>query len=218
MARPPVPNYQFSLLGGLIVLASACSSGSSNDPDTNPSPTANSSNLTTNTTSNPTSASGSATASSNTAAIGELDTTALDAIKGTQQVLLRLSAADASSETLNRPATKYNVSIVDRKPATQGGMIRKTRGATSMSDQLVVVAFSKRLNKELAQVTVANPRFSFTETVNENSELSGSVRYPKSASVWLEIPNNPNIDQLKVLEPRWNGQAYTLALVGVSDL
>lgn len=130
---------------------------------------------------------------------------------------LRLSW-EADKAALPSPSAEQHgnapgrVALLGTAARRVGGLPRE-RSAELSPTQVVVVALDAKGRLRWCGL-VADPRLLRAEVADPGVELSGQVIYRESAEFFVNYPDDELIDEIRLYHPDWDGQKFSLALVG----
>lgn len=104
------------------------------------------------------------------------------------------------------------VSLARAAVRREGGL-PKQRSAELSPTQVVVVALDAGGRARWCGV-VADPRLLRAEAPGPDGELSGQVIYKDAAEFVVAYPDDEAIREIRLYHPDWDGQNFSLALVG----
>jgi hypothetical protein len=126
---------------------------------------------------------------------------------------------EADKSTLPSPAAvqyrnaKGRVAPAGASRRREGGM-PKQRSAELSPTQVVVVALDSGGHMRWCGL-VADPRLLRAEASDPGGELTGQVLYKESAEFVVQYPDDDAVTEVRLYHPDWDGQKFSLALVGV---
>ena len=89
------------------------------------------------------------------------------------------------------------------------GTVSRRRSVELSSDQVVISALNAR-GEELFRDVTPDPRILRSEGPGPNDELTGVVLYHANAEFLINVPDDPEISEIKLYHPRWNGRVFDL--------
>ena len=125
---------------------------------------------------------------------------------------------EADKAALPRPAAvQYKnapgrVALAGAALRREGGL-PKQRSAELSPTQVVVVALDAEGRMRWCGL-VADPRLLRAEWPGPDGELTGQVLYKESAEFIVQYPDDESINEIRLYHPDWDGQKFSLALVG----
>jgi hypothetical protein len=125
---------------------------------------------------------------------------------------------EADKAALPGPAAAQYKNAAGRVTLSQSAVRRegglpKQRSAELSPTQVVVVALDSG-GRMLWCGLVADPRLLRAELPGPGGELSGQVIYKESAEFVLHYPDDEAVSEIRLYHPDWDGQQFSLALVG----
>jgi hypothetical protein len=93
------------------------------------------------------------------------------------------------------------------------GVLPKQRSAELSPTQVVVVALDAEGRMRWCGL-VADPRLLRAEAPGEDGALTGQVLYKESAEFVIQYPDDEAVAEVRLYHPDWDGQKFSLALVG----
>lgn len=117
--------------------------------------------------------------------------------------------APASAQNRNAPGRV----TLSRASARRAGALPKQRSAELSPTQVVVVALDAEGRMRWCGL-VADPRQLRAEAPGPDGELTGRVVYKESAEFVVSYPDDDRIAELRLYHPDWDGQNFSLELVG----
>lgn len=93
------------------------------------------------------------------------------------------------------------------------GALPKQRSAELSPMQVVVVALDSE-GRMLWCGLVADPRLLRAEVPGSGGELTGQVIYQESAEFVVQYPDDEAVTEVRLYHPDWDGQKFSLELVG----
>jgi hypothetical protein len=100
-----------------------------------------------------------------------------------------------------------------RAAERRAGALPKQRSAELSSGQVVVVALDAA-GRMLWCGLVEDPRLLRAEWPGPDGQLTGQVIYRESAEFVVEYPDDEAIAEVRLYHPDWDGQKFSLKLVG----
>lgn len=100
-----------------------------------------------------------------------------------------------------------------RAAVRREGGLPKQRSAELSPTQVVVVALDAE-GRMLWCGLVADPRLLRAETPGPDGELTGQVLYRESAEFVVQYPDDEAVAEVRLYHPDWDGQKFSLELVG----
>ena len=97
--------------------------------------------------------------------------------------------------------------------ARRDGALPKQRSAELSPTQVVVVALDSEGRMRWCGL-VADPRLLRAEVPGPGGELTGQVIYRESAEFVVQYPDDEAVSEIRLYHPDWDGQKFSLALVG----
>jgi len=97
--------------------------------------------------------------------------------------------------------------------ARREGALPKQRSAELSPTQVVVVALDAEGRMRWCGL-VADPRLLRAEAPGPDGELSGQVIYRESAEFVVQYPDDELVTEVRLYHPDWDGQKFSLELVG----
>ena len=107
---------------------------------------------------------------------------------------------------------KGRVALAQAAVRREGGL-PKRRSAELSPTQVVVVALDAEGRMRWCGL-VADPRLLRAEVSDPGGELTGRVIYRDSAEFVLQYPDDETITEIRLYHPDWDGQKFSLALLG----
>jgi len=136
-----------------------------------------------------------------------------EAAGGSEDLVIRVP--DAVSPTAPRPVSAPALPLLARTALPIAAV--RERDPQLSSERLVVIAFTP--DGTVADWRVAaDPRIVRAEQPDQTGLLSGQVLRRTGADLHVTIAMLPSISQIRVYQPRWNGAAFDLELVGSVDV
>lgn len=115
----------------------------------------------------------------------------------------------SAAQYRNAPGRVALMSAVARR---EGGL-PKQRSAELSPTHLVVVALDAEGQMRWCGL-IADPRLLRAEGPGPDGQLTGQALYKESAEFVLQYPDDETITELRLYHPDWDGQKFSLALVG----
>lgn len=100
-----------------------------------------------------------------------------------------------------------------RAAVRREGALPKQRSAELSPTHVVVVAFDAEGRMRWCGL-VADPRLLRAEVPGPDGELTGQVIYRESAEFVVSYPDDESIKEIRLYHPDWDGQQFSLELVG----
>lgn len=125
---------------------------------------------------------------------------------------------EANKAALPGPASAQYRNAAGRVALSQASVTRegglpKQRSAELSPTQVVVVALDSEGRMRWCGL-VADPRLLRAEAAGPGGELSGRIIYRESAEFAVRYPDDESIKEIRLYHPDWDGQKFSLALVG----
>lgn len=125
---------------------------------------------------------------------------------------------EADTAALPGPAAAQYKNAAGRVALSQSAVRRegglpKQRSAELSPTQVVVVALDSE-GRMLWCGLVADPRLLRAEVPGPGGELTGRVVYKESAEFVVHYPDDEAVSEIRLYHPDWDGQKFSLALVG----
>ena len=125
---------------------------------------------------------------------------------------------EADKASLPKPAAAQYVNAPGRVALSQAavrreGALPKQRSAELSPTQVVVVALDAE-GRMLWCGLVNDPRLLRAELPGPDGELRGQVSYGESAEFFVAYPDDESISEIRLYHPDWDGQKFSLGLVG----
>jgi hypothetical protein len=125
---------------------------------------------------------------------------------------------EADKAALPRPAAAQNRNAPGRvallsASARRAGALPKQRSAELSPTQVVVVALDSEGRMRWCGL-VEDPRLLRAEAPGPDGELTGQVIYRESAEFVVQFPDDEAIAEVRLYHPDWDGQKFSLELVG----
>ncbi len=135
--------------------------------------------------------------------------------KNAVEVFLSLTPAPSnqfkSEPHEQEPALIYKVTITKQRPIA--GPLPRARHSKLISNQLVIVAADSQ-GTEITRVRVRDPRQIRSEFPDLVGQLKSQTLYRDHVELSIVLPNNPNIGQIRIYQPKWTGSDFMLQLIG----
>lgn len=100
-----------------------------------------------------------------------------------------------------------------QEAVSRAGSLPKQRSAELSPTQVVVVALDAEGRMRWCGL-VADPRLLRAELPGPDGELSGQVVYKDSAEFVVQYPDDDAVAEVRLYHPDWDGQKFSLELVG----
>jgi len=114
--------------------------------------------------------------------------------------------------------TQPSTSIFNlRERRRVSGTLPKHRNPQLSEDHVVVEALDAQGSLIHSQV-IPDPRVLRAELAGPNGELHGQILHHAATELLITLPDNPAITELRVYDPRWNGNTFLLDLLGTINL
>jgi len=107
---------------------------------------------------------------------------------------------------------KGRVALAQASVSREGGLPRQ-RSAELSPTQVVVVALDAAGRMRWCGL-ITDPRLLRAELPGPDGELSGQVIYKESAEFVLQYPDDDAVTEVRLYHPDWDGQKFSLELVG----
>lgn len=125
---------------------------------------------------------------------------------------------EADKAALPRPAAAQYKNAPGRvallgASARRDGALPKQRSAELSPTQVVVVALDAEGRMRWCGL-VADPRLLRAEVPGPDGVLSGQVIYRESAEFVIQYPDDEAVTEVRLYHPDWDGQKFSLELVG----
>jgi hypothetical protein len=125
---------------------------------------------------------------------------------------------EADKAALPRPAAAQYRNAPGRvallsASARREGALPKQRSAELSPTQVVVVALDAEGRMRWCGL-VTDPRLLRAEVPGPDGELSGQVIYRESAEFVVQYPDDEAVTEVRLYHPDWDGQKFSLELVG----
>ncbi len=128
------------------------------------------------------------------------------------QLQLRWDEAPAASRLSTEPISPGgSIEILTRKE-TPGPMPRR-RALNLAPDRILIVGVDSQ-SKLRSWLVIPDPRVIRAEGPGPDGRLTGTVVQRDNLDFFVDVPDDPNISELRIYEPQWNGQAFDLVLIG----
>ena len=147
--------------------------------------------------------------------VGTADITSASASRSHRE--LRVSW-EADKAALPKPSSAQYKNAAGRVALSQAAVTRegglpKQRSAELSPTQVVVVALDSEGRMRWCGL-VTDPRLLRAEVSGPGGELSGQIIYRESAEFVVRYPDDESIKEIRLYHPDWDGQKFSLELVG----
>jgi len=138
------------------------------------------------------------------------------------------SPTDLEDQTIESALSQGLISM--EEPAESAAKLIDTQSVSGARTQLrhiqlstdqIVVTLSDINGNEIYKATQVDPRLLRAEILDEDGKLEYREFYLSSASLNVVIPRIPGAQNLQLLKPKWDGQAFSLkslSQIDISDL
>ncbi|MGI8641218.1 MAG: hypothetical protein ACR2MG_14880 [Pyrinomonadaceae bacterium] len=145
-----------------------------------------------------------------------VDKAALLPARVNQSRTVRARWKSAGTASLKQPFTtemaqEGSLSLLEIKP-NRGGLARQR--SLELSPTQVLVVMVNQNNQVLWWDLMSDPRLLRAETADANGLISGKTLYSTNAELLVSYPADETITELRFYHPDWDGQSYSLKLIG----
>jgi len=126
-----------------------------------------------------------------------------------------LTSAVADREILTELPVQNAISLVDSR-RNQGPIARQR--SVELSPTLVLVVAVDQNLRALWWNLLPDPRLLRAEASDISGSLAGETLYRSTAEMLVSYPANDAITDLRFYHPNWDGQTFTLQLIGALPL
>jgi hypothetical protein len=112
-------------------------------------------------------------------------------------------------------ASPANLAVIYQQH--NSGAVPLRRAVNLVSTDFLVVGLDEQ-DKLQAWVVVGDPRTVRSEVPDSSGVLTGQQLSAPHADFTIAIPDSPAIKEVRIYQPNWNGQGFTLTLVGTASL
>jgi hypothetical protein len=115
-----------------------------------------------------------------------------------------------------RPADRIdNLVILERR---RGVVFAPLQRRPQVSAGLIVVSAVDGDGIERGRTILPDPRIIRAEFPDETGRLQGIVLLRPNVEFLVTLPEDPEIRELHILEPRWNGHEFVLEFISAVDV
>ena len=132
-----------------------------------------------------------------------------------RQLRLQWTAYLGAAEVFNPQEEQYSagqeITILEQRKGK--GRLPHQRSLELSTEQLLVIAIDAQGQLQ-AWTLIADPRIIRAEVPASTGNLSGKRLHRSRPEFLVDLPDHPEITQLRFYHPNWTGKEFTLELVG----
>ena len=130
--------------------------------------------------------------------------------QGTRELRVNWTASAAAAANAGSPAAG-NFSVSSQRQYAESSPRPRS---VEVAPGRIFIAAIDRMSQLKSWTIMADPRVLRSEGPGPGGTLTGQVVTLDKAEFFVSIPDDPQITELRIFEPRLSGQEYTLVLVG----
>lgn len=127
-----------------------------------------------------------------------------------RQITMHWEAAKAPAS----PAQAGSATLTVTKSTVGQGALPRRRSVELADTEVLIVAVDRESNLRWWYV-MTDPRLLRTPTANPAGEISCEVIYLPRADFSFAYPDDPQISELRIYHPEWNGESFRLTTIGI---
>jgi hypothetical protein len=141
-----------------------------------------------------------------------------DQVGGSKTIQINFKSADSNQSEREFFEQKPSFNLLKQTALqTSDKNISRQRAFEPSPTQILIVS-ADRDKQILWWDLQPDPRVFRAESADDNGLLSGKILYRASADILISIPAAKEITALYFYSPKWNGEKYSLELIGELDL